>query len=151
VAVAGEVGAAGEEEEARGGARHGRDLIGYACSSAFPRAEVREESGGERCLGRREEAAPRDRTRTGATWRFASSLLGAACRCHGAGAGPLTSCQATAPAPVSKTGRSPSKSYLWQTLFNALSIGCRRGTREMRVVGQARLVSTCGVSGCGVS
>ena len=71
------VAVAGEEEEPRGGARHGRDLIGYACSSASHRAEGREadagfgkkNGGGEGRRGeRREEAAPRDRTTT-ARWR----------------------------------------------------------------------------------
>jgi hypothetical protein len=43
VAVAAEVGAAGEEKEPRCGARHGRDLICYACSSGFQRAEKERE------------------------------------------------------------------------------------------------------------
>jgi len=47
VALAAEVGAAGEEEEPRVGARHGWDLIGYACSSAFLRSEKAERR--ERC------------------------------------------------------------------------------------------------------
>jgi hypothetical protein len=96
VAVAGEVGAAGEEEEPRCGARHGRDLIGYACSSAFPRAERSE----RRAEGSVAWEGGRRRRHVTGQGRRGALLLPCSVPVRRCWAGPLTSCEATAPAPV---------------------------------------------------